>query len=246
MTTGHHRPAGGDVSLSASATNTARRILVVDDDEDVLDLVGNALSREGYRVTKAIHGQLALDSAKAELPHLVLLDLVLPDMDGIEVCRRLKWDAATRSIPVIMVTGKTDESDVVLGLGLGADDYITKPFRIRELLARVQVALRRLDSMRSSMEPSRESLTVCPQTGRTQIDGNVVPLRPTEQRLMKVLASRPGTTFTRADLVSRACHENEDVNERTIDVHVQSIRKKLGRHGRSVITVRGIGYQLER
>jgi len=222
---------------------TVRKILVIDDEKDILDLVVPPLVKEGYQVSTSLSGQEALEKVRLERPDLVILDVMLPDLDGIEVCRALKWDAATRKIPVVMVTGKADESDVVLGLGIGADDYISKPFRLKELLARVKAVLRRA-GLTNEVGPDA-GLVLDDKKNEIRVDGRPVHLTPTEQRLLRALAARPGTVFTRADLITAAGQEDTDVTERTIDVHVQSIRKKLGPHRNLIGTVRGAGYRYE-
>ena len=210
----------------------------------MVDLIREPLSREGYEVHTALNGHDALSVVRAHHPDLVLLDLMLPDVDGLEVCRQIKWDPETSGVPVLMVTGKSDEADVVLGLGLGADDYVCKPFRIKELIARVKVVMRRLESGVAKADKPR--LMVDGRSGETKVDGKQVVLRPTEQRLMRALASRPGTVLSRAELLAAASSSEDDVNERTIDVHIQSIRRKLGDQARRIATVRGSGYMLER
>ena len=210
----------------------------------MLDLIREPLIREGLDVLTALNGQDALGLIRSQTPDLVLLDLMLPDIDGLEICRQMKWDPDTASIPVLMVTGKADEADVVLGLGLGAEDYVTKPFRIKELIARVKVILRRLETSTDSRGKSRLNVDV--GTGETKLDGKPIQLRPTEQRLMRALAIRAGTVLSRAELLASASSTEEEVSERTIDVHIQSIRRKLGDQGRRIATVRGTGYMLER
>lgn len=222
-----------------------RKVLVVDDEEDMIDLIREPLTREGFEVLTALSGREALECVRNDHPDLVLLDLMLPDIDGLEVCRQLKWEPSTATIPVLMVTGKSDEADVVLGLGLGAEDYVTKPFRIKELIARVKVILRRMENLLEG-RADRPRLAVDAVTGETRLDGKAIALRPTEQRLMRALASRVGVVLSRAELLAAASSTEEEVSERTIDVHIQSIRRKLGDQSRRIATVRGTGYMLER
>ena len=223
-----------------------RKILVIDDEQDILDLVVPHLVREGYNVGTCMLGHESLRRVRDERPDLVILDVMLPDLDGIEICRALKWDAATRSIPIVMVTGKADESDVVLGLGIGADDYISKPFRLKELLARVKAVLRRaaLTPPASIANPDA-GVVIDEHRNEIRVDGRPIHLTPTEQRLLRALITRAGTVLSRADLITAAAQDESDVTERTIDVHVQSIRKKLGNYRNLIGTVRGAGYRFE-
>ncbi len=222
------------------------RILVVEDEPDIAHVLDYNLTRDGYRVEVASEGDEALDRIVADAPDLVLLDLMLPGMDGLEICRRVKEDPVTREIPVIMVTAKGEESDVVLGLGLGADDYISKPFSPRELLARVRAVLRR---GRVRGEESRQDRVV--RNGvvvdairhEVLVDGDPVSFTATQFRLLHVLASNEGRAFTRDQLLSRVIGEHATVTDRNIDVHVRTIRKKLGEHRDLIETVRGVGYR---
>lgn len=222
-----------------------RKVLVVDDEADMVDLLRDPLLREGFDVLSANAGREALDVVRTQSPDIVLLDLMLPDVDGLEVCRQMKWDPATAQIPVLMLTGKADEADVVLGLGIGAEDYVTKPFSLKELIARIKVIMRRLDAAQSS-RADRPRLAVDTSTGETRLDGKPIALRPTEQRLMRALASHAGEVLSRAALLAAASSTEEEVSERTIDVHIQSIRRKLGDQARRIATIRGTGYMLER
>ena len=211
----------------------------------MLDLLREPLLREGFDVATATSGREALEYIRAQTPDLVLLDLMLPDLDGLEVCRQMKWDPSTAHIPVLMVTGKTDEADVVLGLGIGAEDYLTKPFRMKELIARCKVILRRLESAQAQ-RTDKPRLAVDTATGETRLDGKPIALRPTEQRLMRALAVNAGEVLSRAALLAAASSAEDEVSERTIDVHIQSIRRKLGDQARRIATIRGTGYMLER
>ncbi len=220
--------------------------MVVEDEPDILDVMQYNLSREGYRVTTARDGESALRLARDAAPDLVLLDLMLPGLDGLEVCRRLREDALTRATPIIMVTAKGEESDVVLGLGVGADDYIVKPFSPRELVARVKAVLRRADGREEAAEGDRVvrgGNVVDASRHEVRVDGEVVPFTATELRLLHVLASHPGRVFTRDQLLSRVIGEKATVISRNVDVHVRAIRKKLGAHRDWVETVRGVGYR---
>jgi two-component system alkaline phosphatase synthesis response regulator PhoP len=224
-----------------------KRILVVDDEEDILELLGYSLGREGYDVLTAATGEEALKKAKGNAVDLVVLDLMLPGVDGLEVCRQLKANGETRSIPIVMLTAKGEESDVVAGLELGADDYVTKPFSPRVLLARIRAVLRR-----RSAEPVSEEdvihigdLVIHPGRHEVLVRGKAVDLTATEFRILHHLARRPGWVFTRYQIVDAARGEGYPVTERSVDVHMVSLRRKLGRTGDCVETVRGVGYRFK-
>ena len=221
-------------------------ILVVEDEPDIAEIIQYNLAREGYRVRIVDDGEVALDRIVRDAPDLVLLDLMLPGLDGLELCRRLKEDPVTRPIPIIMVTAKGEESDVVLGLGMGADDYVAKPFSPRELTARVRAVLRRGKARVSG--DRRERVVVGPvvvDAGRHEVtvEGEPVSLTATEFRLLHVLVSHPGRAFSRDQLLSRAIGETVAVTDRNIDVHVRTIRRKLGSQRDLIETVRGVGYR---
>jgi two-component system, OmpR family, alkaline phosphatase synthesis response regulator PhoP len=222
------------------------RILVVDDEEDLLELVNYNLSREGFRVECVASGEAALAAARKNLPDLIVLDLLLPNVDGLEICRRLKSDDKTRHIPIIMLTAKSEESDMVAGLELGADDYMTKPFSPRELLARVKAILRRKAKLAAddSVIHVRE-LVIHPGRHEVIINGKPIELTFTEFRLLHFLARKPGWAFTRAQIVDAVKGEDYPVTERSVDVQVAGLRKKLGAIGRNIETVRGIGYRFK-
>ena len=222
------------------------KVVVVEDEPDIREVIEYNLSREGYRVYCAADGEGALRLARKEAPDLVLLDLMLPGLDGIEVCRRIRADPAICSISVIMVTAKGEESDIVLGLGVGADDYITKPFSPRELVARVKAVLRR-GPLREG-DSDRERIVrgeVVIDAGRheVRVEGVSLAFTATELRLLHFLASHPGRVFTRGQLLSRIIGEDAFVVDRNIDVHIRAVRKKLGRHRGLIQTIRGVGYR---
>ncbi len=223
-----------------------QRILVVDDEDDIRELVSYTLKRENYDVLSAADGETALDKARTRRPDLIVLDLMLPGMDGLEVCRRIRQDDETKNIPVVMLTAKTEESDEVIGLGVGADDYITKPFSPRVLLARVNTALRRrgIDD-EAGIQPTlkRGDLTINPGRHEVLWRENEVHLTPIEFKILYCLARRPGRVFTRNQIIDEAQGEDVYITERTVDVHIAAIRKKLGSDAGVVETVRGIGYK---
>ena len=222
-------------------------ILAVDDEEDILELLRYNLSREGYRVTPATTGEEAVRLALSLLPDLILLDLLLPGMDGLEVCRRLKADARTRSIPLIMLTAKGEEADIVAGLELGADDYVTKPFSPRVLLARIRTVLRRRSAeVPADTTPLKyKDLTINPGRHEVLLAGQPLDLTVTEFQLLHLLARRPGWVFTRSQMVQVVHGGDFAVTERSVDVHIVGLRKKLGAFGKFLETVRGIGYRLK-
>ena len=216
-----------------------KHVLVVDDEEDIQELVAYNLSRDGYTVTCVGTGEDAMKLARLKSPDLIVLDLMLPRMDGLEVCRELKGDAKTRSIPIIMLTAKGEDADVVAGLELGADDYVTKPFSPRVLLARTRAVLRR--RARQPIDPD-EVITAGPVTihpGRHEVtvDGQPAELTQTEFRILRLLAARPGWVFTRSHIVNEAQGADAAVTDRAVDVHIVSLRKKLGDAGELIETV---------
>ncbi|MGH2571028.1 MAG: response regulator [bacterium] len=224
------------------------KILVIEDEPDIGEVIQYNLSREGYWVSVITDGDEAYDRVLREPPDLVLLDLMLPGTDGLEICRRLKGDQVTRAVPIIMVTAKGEESDVVLGLGMGADDYVPKPFSPRELVARVRAVLRRGrvrgDAVNS--EPIvRGDVSIDLARHLVKVGGRATPLTATEFRLLHFLASHPGRTFTRDQLLSRVIGESATVTDRNIDVHVRGVRKKLGDQKDLIETVRGVGYRFK-
>jgi two-component system, OmpR family, phosphate regulon response regulator PhoB len=222
------------------------KIVVIEDESDILEVIEYNLTREGYRILTSRDGEEGLALAKREAPSLVLLDLMLPSLDGIEVCRLLKSDPVTSKIPVIMVTAKGEESDAVLGLGLGADDYVRKPFSPKELVARVKAVLRRgpvRDERRPRERIERGGLVIDAARHEVSVDGEVAVLTATGFRLIHFLASHPGRVFTRDELLSRVIGDGSIVIDRNIDVHVVAIRKKLGRYRDVIETIRGVGYR---
>ncbi|MGQ0720343.1 MAG: response regulator [Candidatus Eiseniibacteriota bacterium] len=222
------------------------RILVIEDEADIGELIQYNLAREGYWVSVIGDSEEGFDRVLSESPDLVILDLMLPGTDGLELCRRFKEDPVTRPIPIIMVTAKSEEADVIVGLGVGADDYVPKPFSPRELVARVRAVLRR-GKLRPDVSGRerivRNGLTVDSVRHQVTVDGRDVPFTATEFRLLHVLASHPGRAFTREQLLSRVIGEAAAVTDRNIDVHVRTIRKKLGKLRTHIETVRGVGYR---
>ena len=223
-----------------------QQILVVDDEEDLLELVSYKLSKDGYRVQCVGTGEDALKTARKQPPDLIVLDWMLPSVDGLEVCRRLKSDPKTRDIPIIMLTAKGEESDMVAGLERGADDYIAKPFSPRVLNARIKALLRREESRRrEELETTIDAhaLSIHPGRHEATLAGLPLELTYTEFALLQVLAKRPGWAYTRMQIVDAVKGEDYPVTERSVDVQVAGLRRKLGEHGHYVETVRGVGYR---
>ena len=222
------------------------KVLVIEDEPDILEVIQYNLEREGHKVIACRNGEQGLSRIRTDNPDLVLLDLMLPGMDGVEVCRKVKSDPVTRAIPIIMVTAKSEESDIVLGLGIGADDYIAKPFSPRELIARVKVVLRRgplREQSGGGERVVRGPLTIDLGRHEARVDEQLISLTPTEMRLLHFLASHPGRVFPRAHLLSRVIGEDAIVTDRNIAVHVRALRQKLGDHATCIETVRGVGYR---
>ena len=220
-------------------------ILVVEDEEDVLELVRYNLARNGYKVDTAMSGEEALDKAARTLPDLIVLDLMLPAVDGLEVCRIVKNDARTQHIPVIMLTARGEEADIVAGLEIGADDYITKPFSPRVLIARVRAVLRRPPAKTATDVLTAGILEIDPGRHRVVVQGRRVELSSTEFKLLHFLASRPGWVFTRYQIVDAIHGADYPVTDRSIDVQVVGLRKKLASAGNYIETVRGVGYRFK-
>jgi len=220
-------------------------ILVVDDEQDLIELVRYNLLKDGFDVSAALDGESGLAAAFREKPDLVVVDLMLPGIDGLEVCRALRADERTAQIPVIILTAKTSESDRVVGLELGADDYVTKPFSPRELAARIKAVLRRVTQRQTTVDFIRHGdLSIDLIRHEVVCGDKSVDLTATEFRLLQFLASRPGRVFCRAEIIDAALGKDVAVLDRTIDVHVMALRRKLGRCGEWIETIRGFGYKL--
>jgi two-component system phosphate regulon response regulator PhoB len=224
---------------------TQHSILVVEDDPNIRELLEYNLTRDGFTVDTADRGEVALQKAVDSPPDLLILDLMLPGMDGLELCRRLKQNPKTRELPIMMLTAKDEESDIVTGLELGADDYITKPFSPKVVIARVKAVLRRKTRSRSSASGilSFEGLEIHPGSHAALVDGRNIDLTKSEFKILRYLARHPGWVFTRYQLVDVLHGERHDVTDRSVDVQVVGLRKKLGACGSFVETVRGVGYR---
>jgi len=222
-----------------------RKVLVVDDDRKIVDLVRLYLEKDGYHVSAAYDGLRALELARYKRPDIILLDLMLPEMDGLDVCRILH---AESDVPIIMLTARTTDQDKLVGLELGADDYITKPFNPLEVVARVRAVLRRVskDAPQGPSEMRFDDLVIDRRCHEVRVQGKGVNLTPTEFRLLEVLAEEPGRVFTRLELLDRVFGYDYEGFERTVDVHVKNLRQKIEpnpKHPIYIQTIYGVGYK---
>lgn len=225
-----------------------QKIVIIEDEPDILELLAYNLKREGFEVFTAFNADIGLPLIRKELPDLVLLDLMLPGMDGLEICRVLKNSVHTQEVAVIMVTAKGEESDIVLGLGVGADDYIAKPFSPKELVARVKAVLRRgMVHEQADQDEIIEigELRIDTSKHKVSISGNEIKLTATEFRLLLCLARYCGRVFSREQLLDNALGDDTVVVDRNIDVHIRGIRKKMGITPPLIETIRGVGYRFK-
>jgi len=233
---------------AAASARAAARVLVVEDERDVAELIRFNLGKEGYDVVVTASGTDAVKQARESRPDVVLLDIMVPHLNGWEVCRRLKQDPVTRGIPVIMVTGRTEEGDKVLGFEMGADDYVTKPFSPRELLARVRAVARRGRANGGEPKPLVKvgELEIDRRRFEVRLKGRAVELTPKEFELLAILAGSPGRVFGREDLLDAVWGRDGFVEPRTVDVHVARLRAKFTGAklpAPGIETVRGVGYR---
>lgn len=227
---------------------TDKLIAVVDDEEDIVELVSHHLKRDGFKVKGFYNGRDFLLYTNTILPNLVILDIMLPGADGLEICRILKNNSRTSSLPIIMLTAKGTEADIVVGLELGADDYMVKPFSTRELVARVKNILRRVTKAQDKEQLIKIGpLSIDSEKFEALIEGKQIELTTTEFKILEVLAEGRGKVYTRDQLLKkkRIWGDEKLVYDRTIDVHIKNLREKLGEAGSLVKTIRGIGYKLE-
>ncbi len=228
--------------------STRKTILVVDDERDIAELLTYNLKRAGFDVIVASSGRQALAAVEARVPDLIVLDVMLPELSGVEVAGRLRANPRAAHVPIVMLTAKTEEVDQIVGLTMGADDYVTKPFSMKVFLARVEAVLRR--TQRTAPLSSEERMITLgpvscnPETHETSVDGTPIKLTLTEFRLLTSLIQANGRVLSRATLMSKAMGPGVTVTERTIDVHVTAIRKKLGASANMIKTVRGVGYRV--
>jgi len=242
-----HKGMQATSAMPSQAGRSSRgTILIVDDEEDILELVKLALVREGYDVLMAATGEQAVEMAQARQPDLAILDLMLPGIDGLEVCRILKNNPRTEQIPVIILTARSEDSDIVAGLELGADDYMTKPFNSRVLVARVRRVLRKRVAQNLDRGVVRiHDLTIDPARCEVLLRGNPIRLTFSEFNILYALARRPGVVFTRYQIVDALHGSDHIVTERAVDVQIAYLRKKLGDCKDYIETVRGVGYRFK-
>jgi DNA-binding response OmpR family regulator len=222
------------------------KIVVIEDEPDIMEIVSYNLKREGYSVVGVDRGDAALNIIRNEAPNLIILDLMLPGMDGLSICQQMKSDPIVRDIPIIIISAKGEESDIVIGLELGADDYLAKPFSPRELLARVKVVLRRGPAAdeQSKQRIVIQGLVIDVARHEVKISGEIKDLTATEFKILLQLASQPGRAFTREQLLNRVVGHGVVVVDRNIDVHIRAVRRKLGEYSTLIQTIRGVGYRL--
>jgi two-component system phosphate regulon response regulator PhoB len=227
--------------------SSKKSILVVEDDESIMEVLKYNLEREGYHVVCRMDGREGLNTALADPPDLVVLDLMLPGIDGVEICRQLRQSPGVKTKPILMLTAKSEEVDQVVGFTVGADDYVTKPFSVKVLLQRIKVLLsRKGPDADAPLKLEMHGLVIDRVAHEARANGEVLPLTPTEFRLLDALMAHPGKAFTRADLLEAAVGAETIVLDRTIDVHIRSLRAKLGDFTWVIETVRGVGYRFAR
>ncbi|MEI7672891.1 MAG: response regulator transcription factor [Deltaproteobacteria bacterium] len=228
---------------------TQKKILVADDEKDIIELIAYNLEQEGFAVCTAFDGRQAWEMVRAEKPDLVILDLMMPEMPGMEVCRMIRRHAETAAIPIIMLTAKSDPVDKILGLEIGADDYITKPFHVRELIARIRAVLRRLERRPDDDLPEAfdfKGLHVDFKSCQVMVNGQAVELSPREFKLLQFFIGHPGRVYSRDQLLERVWGDEAFVEPRTVDVHISRLRGAIEPDKSNplyILTVRGIGYK---
>ena len=223
---------------------SARLIDIVEDEKDIAGLIALSLGKAGYETRMFPDGEAFLFAIKSKVPDLIVLDLMLPGLDGLEVCRNLKAEPKTKAIPVVMVTAKGTETDRVVGLELGADDYLVKPFSPRELVARVKAVLRRSDDKLKQHEIVRlGQLVLDPNQYRVTVKGKPLELTAAEFRILELLVSQPDRVFSRNQIIEHAWGYDKPVIDRTIDVHIHNLREKLGTLSDRICSIRGVGYR---
>ena len=220
-------------------------IAVIDDEPDILELVSLHLTKANFKVKGFLNAESFFKFLSSKIPDLIILDLMLPDADGIEICKYLKSSQNFSSIPIIMLTARASETDKVLGLELGADDYVTKPFSPRELVARVKAVLRRKTQDFGKKIKIGEILLIDLNKFEVFVENKKIDLTPTEFRILKILASKKGWVFTRDQILDHLWGHDKAVLDRTIDVHIKNLREKLGKASRFIKNVRGVGYKIE-
>ena len=222
------------------------KILIVEDDRDIVEMVEYNLKEEGYETLSALDGEDGVELARRHQPDLIILDIMLPIMDGFEVCRTLRTNHVTAQIPIIILSAKSQETDKVVGLELGADDYVTKPFSPRELIARIRAILRRdREHRRTSKIQQRGDITIDGCRHKVTVSGEEISLTFTEFRLLECLAHRPGMVLSRDQILDAVSGDEAVVCDRTVDAHIKSLRRKLGKAKDYIETVRGAGYRFK-
>ncbi len=223
------------------------KVLVIEDDRALSEVLLYNLDKSGYEVFKAFDGRDGLEQARLRLPDVILLDVMLPGLDGVEVCRRLRALPETAPLKIILLTAKSEESDQLVGFSVGADDYVTKPFSVRVLMERIKTQLRRKsnDNEEDGDIVTRRGIVLDRRKHRASVDDSSVDLTKSEFRLLDTLMRQPGRAFERCELIDSALGEDTLVLERTIDVHIRAIRKKIGEKANAIETVRGIGYRFQ-
>jgi len=225
------------------------KILIVDDEQDIVELVSYNLEKEGFKTVKAFDGEAALKMVKTQKPDLIILDLMLPKMNGLDVCRAIRGNPETASVPIIMLTAKGDEVDKIIGLEIGADDYITKPFSVKELIARVRSILRRLHDVEKNAgqeEFQYEGLTINYASCLVKVNGKQVTLSPTELKLLFFFSRNPGRVYSRSQILDHVWGDDTFITDRAIDVHIGRLRSQIEKdleNPRYILTVRGFGYK---
>ncbi len=225
----------------------SKNILIIEDEKDIIEMLRFNLSKEGFTVSSALSGEEGLRLARTNPPNLILLDLMLPGVNGLDICKLLKSDEKTGHIPIVMLTAKDEDIDVVTGLEVGADDYITKPFSPKILIARLRAILRRHQEMGEEKKPSIKigSLLIDPGKYTVTLENKNLQLTATEFQLVYTLAKRPGWVFSRTQLVDKIRGEDHIISDRAVDVQIANLRKKLGNFGDYIETVRGAGYKFK-
>ena len=229
---------------TAVSTMKKQTILVIEDERDLAEILLYNLEKEGFDVVTAADGQDGLNRARSIVPDLIVLDLMLPVMDGLQVCQQLRSDPRTRNVRVLMLTARSEEVDEIVGFSMGADDYVAKPFKIKPLVHRIRALLRRSDSSPADSDCIEiQGIQINRVQHLCTVDESDVPLTPTEFKLLWTLMRQPGRPFSRHELMDTSRGEDANALERTIDVHIRALRQKLGSHAELIETVRGVGYR---
>lgn len=220
-------------------------VYIVEDDEDINELLSYNLKKEGFKVKSYFSGKDVLEAIDKDIPDIIILDIMLPDIDGLEVCKTLRSDKDKKNIPIIMLTAKSTEIDKIVGLELGADDYITKPFSIKELIARIKAVLRRAKLKQEDKIKHISGLEINPDKFEIKVDGKKINLTAKEFKLLMALINSENKVLSRNYILETVWGNYTDVYDRTVDVHIKNLRTKLGKYGKNIKTVRGIGYMWE-